>query len=195
MMKIHMDLGGRKQVYSLFFFVLLTIGVFCGALYVTFFPQPLAAADSLFFAGVFSGEKGDVPLAVSAFLFDALLYLWAVFLFGMTFMGLAVIPFTVALKGFVLGASLSALLALRGMEVFLQSFMTYLPAAAFCVCFFLIFCGRAFPASLAALRQLRGREAQPFLRKYCADFLPALLLTLAASGVYGALVFLANLLF
>ena len=97
----------------------------------------------------------------SAFLFDFLFYLLLVFFFGMTFLGVAVIPAAVFGRGFTLGASLSALLTAEGTGVYFQSWLTYLPAAAFCTLVFWFFPGVFFGGALKSAAQLLHKEPAP----------------------------------
>lgn len=196
MIKISGDTAGKRQLCTLVLSGLLMLGVFCGALFLSLFREPIeSVSGSVLFSGVFAGETGSMWISVSAFLFDSLFYLCIVFLFGMTFMGVAIIPVTVFFKGVVLGMSLSALLSLYGLTAFFRSWITYLPAASFCLCVFLIFCGRAFDASRHAFGLLLGHAASFSWRPYCKMFFPALLLTLGAALVHGALYALLSIFF
>ena len=136
-------------VGSMLFAALLLIGVWVGCLFVLFSPQPVSfAGSSVFFNGMLADTAVGWHRILSAFLFDFLFYLLFVFFFGMTFLGVAVIPAAVFGRGFTLGASLSALLTAEGTGVYFQSWLTYLPAAAFCTLVFLVFSGRVFGGSL-----------------------------------------------
>lgn len=187
----------RKQFGAAAFMALLLLGSWLGNLFILFFPNAISVqSGSVFFTGVFADFKQGWLSAFSAFLFDSLFYLLIVFLFGMTFMGVAVVPCTVLFKGFTLGASLSALLSLEGMGTFFRSWITYLPAASFCTIVLLIFSGRAYGVSLKACRFLLNRESVPVsLKGYWMHFFCALVLLLVASVLNGVIGFLAVILF
>ena len=179
------------------FLPVFLIGSWLGNLFILFFPDAFSAQPgSVFFAGAFVDFEQGWLAAFSAFLFDFLFYLLLVFLFGMTFMGVVIVPLTVLLKGFTLGASLSALLSMAGNGAFFRSWITYLPATALCTVVFVVFSGRAYGVSLKACRSLFARESALIsLKSYGLHFLSALVLLLAASALSSALGFLAVILF
>ena len=147
-------------VGSMLFAALLLIGVWVGCLFVLFSPQPVSfAGSSVFFNGMLADTAVGWHRIFSAFLF--------VFFFGMTFLGVAVIPAAVFGRGFTLGASLSALLTAEGTGVYFQSWLTYLPAAAFCTLVFLVFSGRVFGGALKSAAQLLHKEPAPVSLKSC----------------------------
>lgn len=184
-------------VGSMLFAALLLIGVWIGCLFVLFSPQPVSfAGSSVFFNGMLADTAVGWHRIFSAFLFDFLFYLLLVFFFGMTFLGVAVIPAAVFGRGFTLGASLSALLTAEGTGVYFQSWLTYLPAAAFCTLVFLVFSGRVFGGALKSAAQLLHKEPAPVSLKSCGmQFLLALLLLVCAAAVRCGSVFLAAIFF
>lgn len=181
---------------AMLFAALLLIGVWIGCLFTWFSPSPLSfEQSSVFFNGLFDDLSAGWLRVFSAFLFDFLFYLLLIFLFGMTFLGAAVIPAAVFCRGFTLGASLSALLASEGTGVYFQSWITYLPVAVCCTLVFLILSGRAFAASLKVAGQLLSRATLPVaaLKRYSVQFLAALLIFVCAAAVRCGLVFLASI--
>lgn len=178
--------------------LVLLAGSWLGNFFVLKYPGEFTAIQpvSIFTSGIFADPEAGALTAFSAFLFDSLFYFLIVFLFGMTFMGVAVVPLTVFSKGFTLGTSLSALLSLKGTAVYFQSWITYLPTASFCTLVLLVFAGRAYGVSLKACRSLLNREAAPLsLKGYFAQFLCALLLLTAASALNTVLGLFAAILF
>ena len=93
-------------VGSMLFAALLLIGVWVGCLFVLFSPQPVSfAGSSVFFNGMLADTAVGWHRIFSAFLFDFLFYLLLVFFFGMTFLGVAVIPAAVFGRGCWRGAA------------------------------------------------------------------------------------------
>lgn len=189
--KLRKDL--KIPVGSMLFAALLLIGVWIGCLFVLFSPEQFVfVGRSVLFNGLFADTAAGWHSVFSAFLFDFLFYLLLVFFFGMTFLGTVVIPATVFVRGFTLGASLSALLAAKGTGVYFQHWLTYLPAAVFCALVFLVFSGHSFGSALKSAAQLFNREAAPVSFKSCGmQFLLALLLFVCAAAVRCGCVFLA----
>ena len=187
----------KGQLCTAAFLVVLLIGAWLGSLFILFFPDAFdAQVGSVFFSGAFINMEQGWLSAFSAFLFDSLFYLLLVFLFGMTFLGVAVVPLTVLFKGFTLGASLTALLVLEGTGSFFRSWITYLPATSLCTVVFVIFSGRAYGVSRKACRFLfNGESAAISLKSFGAHFLAALALLLMVSVLNSALGFLAAILF
>ncbi len=180
-------------VCVLLFSVLLLLGVWIGSLFVQLSDEPVAQDQTaVFLNGMFRDVSAGYLRVFSAFLFDFLFYLLLVFLFGMTFLGIGVIPAVVFFRGFTLGASLSALLVTEGMGAYFQGWMTYLPAAAFCTLVFLLFSERAFGVSLRSAGLLFKKVSGAVSVKNCGvQFLFALLLLLFAAAVRCGCVFLA----
>lgn len=192
-----LKVNAKQVIMPIVFGMLLMIGVWLGALQVKlssdFIPTQ---SGSIFFNGLFDDFSAGCLSVFSAFLFDFLFYLLLVFLFGMTFLGVAVIPVAVLFRGYTLGAALSTLLASSGMTAYFVNWLTYLPAAAFCTMVFLAFSGRAYGVSINAGRLLIGKGAAPIpLKSYGLYFLFALLLLLIASVVRCAFGFLIEILF
>ena len=94
--------------------ILFLLGFLFGCLFARTSQIAMApVSGSVWFRGPF--ETGtDFPFVFSAFLFDSLFYALPIFLFGMTFLGVLVIPAAIILKGFTLGTSLTALIRLEG---------------------------------------------------------------------------------
>ena len=94
--------------------ILFLLGFLFGCLFARTSQIAMApVSGSVWFRGPF--ETGtDFPFVFSAFLFDSLFYALPIFLFGMTFLGVLVIPTAIILKGFTLGTSLTALIRLEG---------------------------------------------------------------------------------
>ena len=96
--------------------ILFLLGFLFGCLFARTSQIAMApVSGSVWFRGPF--ETGtDFPFVFSAFLFDSLFYALPIFLFGMTFLGVLVIPAAIILKGFTLGTSLTALIRLEGID-------------------------------------------------------------------------------
>lgn len=185
------------SVCVLLFLALLLFGVWTGCMAVhftsgTFVPEQTA----IFLNGMFEDVSAGYVRVFSAFLFDFLFYLLLVFLFGMTFLGVGIIPATVFVRGFTLGAALSGFLAAEGTGAYFQRWITYLPAAVFCTLVFLFFSGRTFSVSLKSAGLLFGKTSASVSVKKCGEhFLFALLLLLCAAGIRCGLVFLSAIFF
>lgn len=179
------------------FIVLFGIGVFIGGYFVWAKDFSLhLLPNSSFCSAIFFEISEDWYAAFSVFLFDFLFFLLVVFLFGMTFLGVAVIPITVLTKGIFIGMSMSAFLLLNGDKAFLRSWITYLPASALSTVVFLFFSTRAFSVSLKTCRFLLQQESMSIsLKSYGFQFFIALIILLAASAVNCILGFLAAILF
>ena len=80
--------------------ILFLLGFLFGCLFARTSQIAMApVSGSVWFRGPF--ETGtDFPFMFSAFLFDSLFYALPIFLFGMTFLGVLVIPAAIILKGF-----------------------------------------------------------------------------------------------
>ena len=80
--------------------ILFLLGFLFGCLFARTSQIAMApVSGSVWFRGPF--ETGtDFPFVFSAFLFDSLFYALPIFLFGMTFLGVLVIPAAIILKGF-----------------------------------------------------------------------------------------------
>lgn len=184
------------SVSLLGFIVIFVFGVLSGGYFIQSTDVKLhALTDSAFISGVFADSANGWISYFSSFLFDFLFFLVLVFLFGMTFLGVAAVPAAVFFKGAVLGTALSALL-LDNSASFFRSWMTYLPAAALSMGVLLFFSSCAFAVSLKACRLLFLRESISIsLKSYWFRFLSALLMLLAASAVHCILGFLAVILF
>ena len=187
--------SGRISVFL--FLLLFAAGIWVGCYIVlTAKAQLSVLRNSVFVACVFSDAADGWLTFFSGFLFDFLFYLLLVFLFGMTFLGVAVIPSVVFFKGATTGMALSAVLLLNGSGTFFQSWITYLPAAAPCVGMVLYFSAYAFAVSLKTCRFLACRNGvSTSLKSYWFQFFTALLILLAASAVRCILSFLAAILF
>lgn len=187
----------RAGVLGVFFSILFAAGVLSGGYFVCATGIQLhTLTDSVFISGVFMNVSSDWMTFFSSFLFDFLFFLLVVFLFGMTFLGVMVVPAVVFFKGTVMGISLMALLLLDGSTAFFRSWITYLPAAALSIGTVIAFSVCAFAVSLKACRFLVYREGMSVsLKSYWFQFFIALLMLLTASAVRCILGFLAAILF
>ena len=121
--------SSRRDVWPL---ALCLVSFLAGALCFGFFPDFAGwFSDRPFSFGVLSqGNVGWVPCLL--FLLDSLFFLLSALLFGLTFLGIFVVPAAVAARGFTLGAALLDSALALGPAGFLQSWMTYLPSALCC---------------------------------------------------------------
>ena len=113
--------------------ILFLLGFLFGCLFARTSQIAMApVSGSVWFRGPF--ETGtDFPFVFSAFLFDSLFYALPIFLFGMTFLGVLVIPAAIILKGFTLGTSLTALIRLEGIGSYFRRCFDYLPMTMLCI--------------------------------------------------------------
>ena len=123
--------------------ILFLLGFLFGCLFARTSQIAMApVSGSVWFRGPF--ETGtDFPFVFSAFLFDSLFYALPIFLFGMTFLGVLVIPTAIILKGFTLGTSLTALIRLEGIGSYFRRCFDYLPMTMLCITVLLLLAAEA----------------------------------------------------
>ena len=123
--------------------ILFLLGFLFGCLFARTSQIAMApVSGSVWFRGPF--ETGtDFPFVFSAFLFDSLFYALPIFLFGMTFLGVLVIPAAIILKGFTLGTSLTALIRLEGIGSYFRRCFDYLPMTMLCITVLLLLAAEA----------------------------------------------------
>lgn len=123
--------------------ILFLLGFLFGCLFARTSQIAMApVSGSVWFRGPF--ETGtDFPFVFSAFLFDSLFYALPIFLFGMTFLGVLVIPAAIILKGFTLGTSLTALIRLEGIGLYFRRCFDYLPMTMLCITVLLLLAAEA----------------------------------------------------
>ena len=115
----------------------------------------------------------------SNFLFEFVPFLLLIYLFGMTFLGVAVIPAMLFLKGFLIGAPQVSLLVHSGTAMYIRQLVTYLPAAAMCSALLIVFSAQALPVSLKFFRPIFGCTADISTAGYGVKFLTALIMCIA----------------
>ena len=115
----------------------------------------------------------------SDFLFEFVPFLLLIYLFGMTFLGGAVIPVMLFLKGFLLGAPQVSLLIHSGAAMYIRHSVTYLPAAAMCSAVLIAFSVQALSLSFKFFRSVFGKADGISTASYGVKFLTALMLCIA----------------
>ena len=185
--------SSSKIIFTVAILLLLfAAGVLAGSRYALMSGEK-AKLESLFNLAR-DGNAGFIAV-YSGFLFDQIFYLAAVFLFGLTFLGIAVIPAAVVLKGLTLGVSFSCSLISEGISVYFEKWITYLPAVL-CIAVFLLFSAYAYSISLNCCRSLycKGVEAVS-LKSYGLLFVSSLFILAAAGGLHCVLNLLWVILF
>ena len=129
--------------------------------------------------GVPVQEQTGFSAAFSGFLFEFVPFLLVIYLFGMTFLGIAVIPAVLFLKGFLLGAPQISTLVHSGTAVYIRQLVTYLPAAAMCSALLIGFSAQALPVSFKFFRSVFGHTADISTAGYGVKFLMALIMCIA----------------
>lgn len=164
--------------------ILFLLGFLLGCLFAQTSQTVLKpVSGSVWFRGPF--ETGtDFPSVFSAFLFDSLFYALPIFLFGMTFLGVLVIPAAISLKGFTLGTSLTALVQLEGTGPYLRRWFDYLPMAVLCVTVLLLLAVEAFRTARRSCGAFFG-NGEPLPVKRCTvQFLLAFAALVLISVLY-----------
>ena len=167
--------------------VLFLLGFLLGCLFARTAQTPVVpVSGSVWFKGPF--ETGtDFPSVFSAFLFDSLFYALPIFLFGMTFLGVLVIPAAISLKGFTLGTSLTALIRLEGIGLYFRRCFDYLPMTVLCITVLLLLAAEAFRTARRSCRVFFG-NGEPLSVKNCTvHFLLAFAALILFSILYCAL--------
>lgn len=146
--------------------ILFLLGFLFGCLFARTSQIAMApVSGSVWFRGPF--ETGtDFPFVFSAFLFDSLFTALPIFLFGMTFLGVLVIPAAIILKGFTLGTSLTALIRLEGIGSYFRRCFDYLPMTMLCITVLLLLAAEALCMARRSCRVFFG-NGEPFSVKNC----------------------------
>ena len=146
--------------------ILFLLGFLFGCLFARTSQIAMApVSGSVWFRGPF--ETGtDFPFVFSAFLFDSLFYALPIFLFGMTFLGVLVIPAAIILKGFTLGTSLTALIRLEGIGLYFRQCFDYLPMTMLCITVLLLLAAEALCTARRSCRVFFG-NGEPLSVKNC----------------------------
>ena len=103
-------------------------------------------------------KRERTSVCISAFLFDSLFYALPIFLFGMTFLGVLVIPAAIILKGFTLGTSLTALIRLEGIGSYFRRCFDYLPMTMLCITVLLLLAAEALCTARRSCRVFSETE-------------------------------------
>lgn len=145
--------------------ILFLLGFLFGCLFARTSQIAMApVSGSVWFRGPF--ETGtDFPFVFSAFLFDSLFYALPIFLFGMTFLGVLVIPAAIILKGFTLGTSLTALIRLEGIGSYFRRCFDYLPMTMLCITVLLLLAAEALCTARRSCRVVFRKRRTAFRKK------------------------------
>ncbi len=171
-------------------FVLLT-GVVLGCCFLL--KQTGIPSDAVFLTRWFEQDTEAMKL-YSGFVFEFAIYLLLLLVFGMTILGIVVIPLIILIKGAALGITFTWMLRTISPLKYIGSWLCF-GAAAFCLVFLLLFALHAFRVSLKFCRQLSDPcDLGLLLRKFGIHFIFTFFMTAVSGGVYLLSVFCGNLL-
>ena len=138
-----------------------------------------AVVSAIGHTGISTQPQPGFSAVFSGFLFEFIPFLLVVYLFGMTFLGVAVIPAALFLKGFLIGAPQVSLLIHSGTAMYIRHSVTYLPAAAMCSAVLIAFSVQALSLSFKFFRSVFGKADGVSTASYSVKFLTALMLCIA----------------
>lgn len=116
-------------------------------------------------------QSSNASTLYSSFLFDEIIYLAAVFLFGLTFIGIVVIPFVVTLRGFIIGVLFSCFNVTGINSEYIVNCFRWLPSVMCCAAL-MLFSAYAVHVSSRLCIFLKHREAcSVSLKNYSLVFL------------------------
>ena len=178
-MKISRKIFTDKYIRAVFLLLFLfAAGITVGCLYASIYGSGVLTAA----VSESSVETGrSFARVYSGFLFDYAFCLTVVFVFGATFLGIAVIPAAILLKGAAVGVSLFYTLYVSGFSVYLQKWLICWPSVL-CAAVWILFSVYAYGVSLRSCRALRCKGHALSLRAYLLFFCISLLI-FAVSGV------------
>ena len=176
------------------FRILFSIGFLSGCSFVRVSQVPLKPISNfIWFSGPFETDTAFLPV-FSGFLFDLLLYALPIFLFGMTFLGAAIVPIVLFAKGFTLGAALIALVQSEGTGMYFRRCLDYLLISVLGISVLLYFAEKAFITARYSSRMIFKNKSplseQVSIKTYTVQFLFAFALLAVLSLLYCALHFL-----
>ena len=169
--------------------ILFLLGFLFGCLFArTSQIAMVPVSGSVWFRGPF--ETGtDFPFVFSAFLFDSLFYALPIFLFGMTFLGVLVIPAAIILKGFTLGTSLTALIRIECIGLYVRRCVEYLPMTMLCITVLLLLAAEALCTARRSCPGVFRKRRTAFRKTAPKRFLLAFAALVFISILYGVLHF------
>lgn len=161
----------RYGIYALFIFVLI-VGLACGTVYaVSTDEKMLSSLDFLFFTNLKARLSQNVISTFCACFASDFIFLFAVFLLGLTPWGIPVMPFVVLLKGFGTGITAGYLFSVHSLTGIVFYLFVLLPGTfLFCMAL-VLFSAAAFNASGTMFFQLIADKRGGSSHRYISDFL------------------------
>ena len=171
-------------------FLLFVFGAILGVFFLLTHPEHLP--DTL--PKLYAESNTDYVGVFSGFLFGTIVYFLFLFVFGLTFLGVLVVPAIVFLKGTVLGVAFTVLFSKADTWEYVRKWLCFGPSA-FCLVLMLIFALHAFCVSRELCRQFKySFDACLLIKKFGVHFIFTFFLSAISGGIYLLSVFCGNLL-
>ena len=184
-MKKILKLRVNRRDYAVVLFVILfAAGVLVGCYY---------ASTHIIDAFTPGMEETSSRGIYSDFLFEYIFYFTVTFVFGLTFLGVLVIPAAILLKGVTVGLSLSYLLHTDNVVLYLQKWLIDWPFML-CAAVWLLFSTYAYSVSLHSGQVFQCKGYVLPVKKYSLFFLVSLLIFAASGVIYCFLFRIAEIL-
>ncbi len=166
---------------SICFSCLFLFGVIIGSCFSL--TQTLFSFDNVSFGetALLSSETAEVFFD---FLFDNIFYLLLIFLFGLTFLGVLIIPGLILLKGIVQGLTFTTMFITESCQTYVQVWVMHL-SGVICTVFLFLFAAHAFLLSVKFCKQLcRSVELRVRWTQYSSHFIFTFITFVVSGGIY-----------
>lgn len=162
----------RYGVYALFILVLI-VGLACGTVYaVSADNEMISSLDFLFFTNLDSRLTQNVISTFCACFASDFIFLFSIFLLGLTPWGIPVMPFIVLIRGFGTGITAGYLFSVHSLKGIVFYLFVLLPGTfLFCLAL-IIFAAAAFTSSgKMFFRILADKNGSGSSHSYISDFI------------------------
>ena len=167
-------MSGPHRLMTLVFVLVFFVGVAGGCHFCL-------QKDSVLTACTQMTESGAADV-LSSFLFEPLVFLAAAYVFGLTYLGVFVIPVLLLFMGGASGVRFLCALIACGTGDYLQKWLLHWPSAV-CASAVILFSAYAFLVSLCTCKLLYSEKSRSFRIKSYTLFFFFAIFTIAVSGV------------